>query len=251
MPSFVPPKRATEFIFYASLVSQADTKLFQNNPTLAAGDFLVSTDGSATTNLDTLPVVTPASSDLIKITVSVAEMTGDNVAIIASDAAGAQWCDQSWNIQTAVRQIDDLAEASVCTEARLSELDEATSGKAANQIDLIKTEADKISLADAGAGVTGSVIEEVENRATPAQVATELNTENATDTVTLPGQAAPPLAPTRDEMISWLYKVLRNRTDQTSTLWKLYADNETTVDAKATVSDDGTTAIVQEIETGP
>lgn len=72
-----------------------------------------------------------------------------------------------------------------------------------------------------------------------------------TDTVTLPGQTAPPLAPTFEEMVSWLYKVLRNRSDQTSTLWQLYADNETTVDAKATVSDDATTAIVQEIVTGP
>jgi hypothetical protein len=52
------------------------------------------------------------------------------------------------------------------TEARLSELDAATSGKAANQIDLIKTEADKIALTDAGAGVAGSVIEEIENRST-------------------------------------------------------------------------------------
>ena len=115
MPSFVPAKRATEYIFYVSLVSQADTKLFQNNPTIAAGDFLVSTDGSSTTNLDTLPVVTPASSDSVKITVSVAEMTGDNVKIVASDAAGAEWCDQSWNIQTARLQINDLDPADINT----------------------------------------------------------------------------------------------------------------------------------------
>lgn len=69
--------------------------------------------------------------------------------------------------------------------------------------------------------------------------------------ITLPGQAAPPLAPTAREVWSWMYKVFRNRKDQTSTLWQLYADNETTVDAKATVSDDGTTAIKQEVVTGP
>ena len=71
------------------------------------------------------------------------------------------------------------------------------------------------------------------------------------DTITLPGQEAPPLAPTHREMDAWLYKVLRNRVDQTATLWQLYADDESTVDAKATVSDDSTTAIVQEIVTGP
>jgi len=70
-------------------------------------------------------------------------------------------------------------------------------------------------------------------------------------TVTLPGQSAPPLAPTLPQLFGWLYKVLRNRKDQTATLWQLYADNETTVDAKATVSDDGTTAIKQEIVSGP
>lgn len=68
---------------------------------------------------------------------------------------------------TAMRGTDNAALASVCTEARLSELDAATVGKAANQVDLIKTETDKIALADAGAGVAGSLIEEVENRSVP------------------------------------------------------------------------------------
>lgn len=78
--------------------------------------------------------------------------------------------------------------ASVCTEARLSELDAGTGGKAANQIDLIKTEADKIALADAGAGVAGSVIEEVENRATVTALSTaqtDLDTITGSDGVTL------------------------------------------------------------------
>ncbi len=66
--------------------------------------------------------------------------------------------------------LTDLASAAVCTEARLSELDEATAGKMANQVDLVKTEADKIALVDAGAGAAGSVIEEIENRSTPADV---------------------------------------------------------------------------------
>ncbi len=70
------------------------------------------------------------------------------------------------------------------------------------------------------------------------------------DTITLPGKEAPPLAPTHREAITWLYKVLRNRTTQTATLWALLADDETTVDAQATVSDDATTAIKQEIVIG-
>jgi len=108
MATYVTPKRATTFIFYIGLVSQADTKTFQSNATLAAGDVKVSTDGSALQNLNTLPSVDPASSKLVKITVSASEMTGDNIQIIFSDAAGAEWCDCIINIQTTARQIDDL-----------------------------------------------------------------------------------------------------------------------------------------------
>ena len=115
MASFVPPKRATEFIFYMGLVSQADTKLFQTNPTLAAGDVKVSIDGGANNNLTTLPVVTPASSKNIKVTLSAAEMTGDNIQLIFSDAAGAEWCDVEVNIQTSDNLINDLALATAFT----------------------------------------------------------------------------------------------------------------------------------------
>lgn len=92
---------------------------------------------------------------------------------------------------------------------------------------------------------------DISSRATPAQVNTEVLDVVNVDTVTLPGQVVPPLAPTMREMQSWLYKVLRNRKDQTATLWQLYADDESTVDAKATVSSNGTTAIKQEIVAGP
>jgi len=67
----------------------------------------------------------------------------------------------------------------------------------------------------------------------------------------LPGQGAPTNTPTVEEAIMWLYKSFRNRKDQTATLWQLYADDESTVDSKATVSDDATTAIKQEIVSGP
>lgn len=106
---------------------------------------------------------------------------------------------------------------------------------------------------DASAGALAANV--VTAAATAADFLAEINAEvvdvMATDTITLPGQAAPPLAPTHREMISWLYKVLRNRQAQTSTQWSLYADNETTVDTKATVSDDGVTAIRQELVSGP
>jgi hypothetical protein len=104
-----PPKKNAAYTFYVSLVSQANTKVMQSNPTLAAGDVKVSTDGGALANLATLPVVTPASSKAVKVDLSASEMNGDNVVIIFSDAAGAEWCDLAIDLQTVTRQIDDLA----------------------------------------------------------------------------------------------------------------------------------------------
>lgn len=55
MADYAVPKSGVAYIFYACLVSQADTKLFKSAPTLAAGDFKVSIDGGAFANLATLP----------------------------------------------------------------------------------------------------------------------------------------------------------------------------------------------------
>lgn len=108
MSTYVPAKKNTEFIFYISLRSQADSAIFQANPTIAAGDFKVSTDGGATANPSTLPAVTPASSKTVKVTLSASEMNGDNITLVASDASGAEWMDGMWLIQTSARQVDDL-----------------------------------------------------------------------------------------------------------------------------------------------
>ena len=106
MTSYQPPKRATEYIFYVTLDSSPG--VFQVNPTLAAGDVQVSTDGGAFTNLDTLPAVTPAGGVTVKVTLSVAEMTGDNVMVTFIDAAGSEWLSDSVNLQPSVAQLDDL-----------------------------------------------------------------------------------------------------------------------------------------------
>jgi hypothetical protein len=111
MPSYVPVIKngANGAILYAGLIDQSNTKLFKSTPTLAAGDFKVSIDGGALNNLGTLPTVTPAAGRQIKITLSQAEVNGDNITVQCVDAAGAEWCDLIINIQTAARQIDDLA----------------------------------------------------------------------------------------------------------------------------------------------
>lgn len=113
MATYVPAKRATEYIFYVGLDSVATAGAFQANPTLASGDFKVSKDGGSLSDLTTLPSVAPASSKMVKITLSTTEMDADNVTVVCSDASGGEWKDLIVNIQTAARQIDDLAYGTV------------------------------------------------------------------------------------------------------------------------------------------
>ena len=109
MPSYFPPKKNTAYTCYISLISQANTKVMQSSPTLETGDFKVSIDGGTLTNLTTLPSVSPASSKMVVVSLSSSEMNGDNITIVCSDAAGAEWCDLVLNLQTTARQLDDLA----------------------------------------------------------------------------------------------------------------------------------------------
>lgn len=102
------PVKNQSFVFFVALVSQSNTKTYQANPTLAAGDVKVQTDDGSLANITTLP--TGAASSLrVKVSLSAAEMNGDNIWVQFSDAAGAEWCDFAVNIQTSARGVDDLA----------------------------------------------------------------------------------------------------------------------------------------------
>lgn len=109
MASYLPAKKNTAYRTYIALVDQSNTKLLKANPTIASGDFKVSTDGGAFANLATLPSAVPASGRSIQIDLSNTEMNGDDIVVQCVDAAGAEWCDLLVNIQTTARQIDDLA----------------------------------------------------------------------------------------------------------------------------------------------
>jgi len=71
------------------------------------------------------------------------------------------------------------------------------------------------------------------------------------DTYAEPGQGAPAATASLAAKIGYLYKNWRNRKTQIADTWKLMNDDASTVDQKATVSDDGTTAEKGEVATGP
>ena len=66
-----------------------------------------------------------------------------------------------------------------------------------------------------------------------------------------PGSGAPAANATPLTKIAYLYKAWRNRSTQTATAYNLYSDDATTVDQKATVTDNGTTFDRNEIVAGP
>jgi hypothetical protein len=76
---------------------------------------------------------------------------------------------------------------------------------------------------------------------TPADVNSQVLDVLSVDTFAEPGSGAPGASVSLAAKIGYLYKAFRNKVTQTATEYKLHADDGTTVDQKATVSDDGTT----------
>jgi len=108
MATFIPPKKNTAYTMYVGLPSQANALILKANPTLASGDVKVAIDDGAPANLATLPIVDADFTKRVKVVLSAAEMNGDNITVIFSDAAGAEWCDILVNIQTVANQLDDI-----------------------------------------------------------------------------------------------------------------------------------------------
>lgn len=89
------PVKGVAYTFYLTLDSATVTNTFVSNPTIAAGDFQVSTDGGAFTNLSTIPVVDPAGSVGVLVSLSATEMDGDKVQVVGIDVLGGEWLDVS------------------------------------------------------------------------------------------------------------------------------------------------------------
>jgi len=96
-----PPKKNEDFIIRIALQSAADPRSLQITPTIAAGDFQVSTDGGAFANLGTLPSVSPAATVSVLLTLSAGEMNGDSIVVRGVDqTATKEWCDFFLSIPT-------------------------------------------------------------------------------------------------------------------------------------------------------
>ncbi len=96
-----PPKKGEDFIIRISLADMSTPGSFKSSPTIASGDFKVDKDGGGLTNLSTLPSVDPASSRLVKITLSSTEMNADVVTLQCVDQTSPkEWADFILSIPT-------------------------------------------------------------------------------------------------------------------------------------------------------
>lgn len=112
----VPAVKNEARTFGIYLTSQANTNIFQVNPTLAAGDITGSTDGVAFGNVASA-TVTPAGGRRVEITLSAAQMNGDVISWVASDQAGAEWQDLAGEFSTDTQQIGDIPTAAAIAVA--------------------------------------------------------------------------------------------------------------------------------------
>lgn len=101
----------------------------------------------------------------------------------------------------------------------------------------------------AGAVATAASVAAL-NNLSASQVNAEVVDALATDTYAEPSQGAPGATISLAAKIGYLYTAWRNKKIQTATLLSLFADNESTVITKSTVSDDGTTYTSGEFVTG-
>lgn len=106
MASTVPPVKGTAYTFEMSLISQADTDIFQTSVTLADGDVQVSKNGGAFANIGTLPSEI-GTSGVLTVTLAAGEVDDRN-AVRFHDVAGDEWQDALVIIHTAGQSLDTM-----------------------------------------------------------------------------------------------------------------------------------------------
>ncbi len=201
---------------------------------------LVDTGTTLDGKIDTLDTVADAIKAVTdQFVFTVANQVDANAVAISGDGPAADNLESDYDgtgynksnstigtttANTDMRGTDSAALASVCTEARLSELDAAN----------LPADIDAI-LEDSGTTIPGLIA--ALNDLSASDVNAEVVDVLTVDTQSLPGQEAPPLSPTFVQMAAWLYKGMRNAKTQDASTWKLMADDGSTVDAKSTVSD--------------
>lgn len=125
MASQYPLRKNTIIEIEIALPSQANSNIFQIDPTIASGDFKIKDSGGVLQNLTNLPVVSPAGSPIVKITLTAAETNLDKITLWAHDQADSEWADQLITFDTATGLYDTLYSNIVSIKAKTDNLPSA------------------------------------------------------------------------------------------------------------------------------
>lgn len=89
-----PPVKNEDFIIGVGVQDTGNSTDLRVSPTISSGDWQVSKDFGSFANLTTLPTVTPAGSQQIKISLSATEMNADVVTVRGVDQTTVkEWAD--------------------------------------------------------------------------------------------------------------------------------------------------------------
>lgn len=189
-----------------------------------------------------------ANDELNGNTIKITSGTGAGQARVITDYVGATdtaTVTPNWTTNPSSDSVYEVVDGSINVTAWLG----AAASALETAADVWTSGTRTLTVADWNVGKTGYSLTVAP--LTAAEVNAEMVDVLATDTYAEPGQGTPGATISLSAKIGYLYKGWRNRSDQTATLYQLYSDDATTVDQRATVSDDTTTATKNEIVTGP
>ncbi len=96
-----PPVKNEDFLIRIALEDMENPGEFKSSPTIATGDFKVTTDAGGFGNLGTIPSVSPAAGVAVLITLSNTEMNGDVITVAGIDQTDPkEWADFFLSIPT-------------------------------------------------------------------------------------------------------------------------------------------------------
>ena len=203
---------------------------------------VVTDAAAATVGLDVVAV--QADTDNIQTRIPAALVSGRIDASVGAMAAGT--------VTAAAIATDAIDDDAIATGAIASTAFAAgainAAAIAADAIGASELAADAVTEIQSGLATAASIA--ALNNISTAQVNAEVLDVLNTDTFAEPGQGNPAASATLVQKIGYLYKAWRNRTTQTASEYALYADDATTKDQEAVVSDNGTTFERGEVSTG-
>lgn len=187
--------------------------------------------GLASANLDTQLT---AIDDLIDTEVGAIKIKTDQLTFSTANRVDSQvYGMQADTLTASALAADAIAEINATVDVALADYDAPTSAELVSEINSVQAD-----------------IAALENLSA-AQVNAEMVDVLTVDTYAEPGQGTPTATASLKDKIGYLFKAWRNKTTQTNSDYRLFADDGTTIDQKAGTSDDGTTFTRATISSGP